>query len=329
MRYSTIGNLSERRRFFKITAILQHHFLERRQLIMKKIKTARLVIMSLFCVMVLSACASAPVAKYKVLHDSSQTLLTGMSETYTRIGKLQTSFVIISAPNKPIDINTFKPVIEGQSFDITPSLQYREDAFEVLVRYLNVLNVLASKDYASDIDKASIELSASIKTLIEETNVAGADNAAQVTAIFGTAIDTLSRPIVETKRIDALKSIMDSSQEDLQTLASLLTGSNTKIKAFIVLARKSIIDHANAARPLFASLYRYEYDQHIADLLEEIEEILAAIDTIDKGIEKIPAAHKEIRASLDEEQSGIEALKSLVQEARRVNKFYRSLAKKK
>ncbi len=296
---------------------------------MKKIKIGRLALMSLFCVIVLSACASAPVGKYKVLKDSSQSLLTNTTDTYTRIEKLQARFVVTAAEDKPIDLNTFKPLIGGQSFDITPALRYREQAFEVLVKYLNVLSVLASKDYLSDIDKASIELSSSLQTLIEKTNAVDAANAAKVAGIFGTLVDTLSRPIVEAKRIDALKTIMDSSQEDLQTLTKLLTGSNTKIKGFIEEARKSIINHANAARPQYNSPLRYDYDKNIADQLQEIEEISASLDAINKGIEKIPAAHKEIRVSLDQKQNSIEALKGLVQEVQRVNKFYRSLSQTK
>jgi len=296
---------------------------------MKKIKIGRLVTISLFCVILLSACASAPVGKYKVLKDSSQSLLTNTTDTYTRIEKLQARFVVTAAEDKPIDLNTFKPLIGGQSFDITPTLRYREQAFEVLVKYLNVLSVLASKDYMSDIDKASIELSSSLQTLIEKTNAVDAANAAQVAGIFGTLVDTLSRPIVEAKRIDALKSIMDSSQEDLQTLTKLLTGSNTKIKGFIEEARKSIINHANAARPQYNTPLRYDYDKNIADQLQEIEEISASLDAINKGIEKIPAAHKEIRVSLDQKQNSIEALKGLVQEVQRVNKFYRSLSQTK
>ena len=122
---------------------------------------------------------------------------------------------------------------------------------------------------------------------------------------------------------------MDSSQEDLQTLTKLLTGSNTKIKGFIEEARKSIINHANAARPQYNTPLRYDYDKNIADQLQEIEEISASLDAINKGIEKIPAAHKEIRVSLDQKQNSIEALKGLVQEVQRVNKFYRSLSQTK
>ena len=112
----------------------------------------------------LSACAtSAPIGKYHALKDSSQSILANTTDTYTRIEKLQRRFVITSAPDKPINQDTFKPQINGQSYDLVPELRYREAAFEVLVKYLTVLSVLSSKDYMADVDKASIELSASLQ----------------------------------------------------------------------------------------------------------------------------------------------------------------------
>jgi hypothetical protein len=293
---------------------------------MKKRKIGLLVPVSLLCVIALSACASVPVGKYQVLKDSSQSLLTNTTDTYTRIEKLQRLVVVASVPDKPIDVDTFKSLTDkGISYDIVPALQYREQAFEVLVKYLNVLGALSSKDYMSDIDKASIELSGSLQTLIEKSNVINAANAPQVAGIFATLIDAISRPIIEEKRMDALKSIMDSSQGDLLTLTNLLISSNTKIQDFVVLARKLLIAHANLARPKYNSPLRYDYDKNIANQMQEIDEILASLDAINKGIGKIPNAHKEIRDSLDKKPSTMEALKGLVQEAQRVNKFYRSL----
>jgi len=122
---------------------------------------------------------------------------------------------------------------------------------------------------------------------------------------------------------------MDSSQEDLQTLTKLLTGSNTKIKKFIErLVNQSLIMQMQPGHSITRP-FDYDYDKNIADQLQEIEEILASLDAINKGIEKIPAAHKEIRVSLDQNKAAIEALKGLVQEVQRANKFYRSLSQTK
>lgn len=293
---------------------------------MRKKEIGLFAVVSLLCFIVLSACASVPASKYQVLKDSSQSLLTNTTDTYTRIEKLQRRYIVTKAPDKPIDLNTFKPLTgDGQSYDIVPELRYREQAFEVLVKYINVLSALSSKDYMSDIDKASIELSGSLQTLIEQSKVVDAAQAPQVAGISATLIDAVSRLIIEEKRMDALKSIMDSSQGDLEKLVALLVGSNDKIKSSVMNRRVTIIAHANFARPPYNSPDRYDYDKTIADQLQEIEEMLASLDAINIGISKIPVAHKEIRDSLDKKPSKMEALIGLVQEAQRVNKFYRSL----
>ncbi len=296
---------------------------------MFKRKINLLIPVLLLCIIVLSACAtSAPISKYQALKDSSQSLLTNTTDTYTRIEKLQRRFVITTAFDKPINQDTFKPQIDGQSYDLVPELRYREAAFEVLVKYLTVLSVLSSKDYMADIDKASIELSGSLQTLIESSKVVDSAHAPQVAGIFATLIDTISRSIIESKRIDALKSIMDSSQGDLEKLAGLFAGSNKKIQDFVEKMRGPIIAHANSARPLYKSAHRYDFDKDIAEQIQEIHEILASLISISNGVAKIPIAHKEIRETLDKKPSNMEALKGLVQEAQRVNKFYRSLNSK-
>jgi hypothetical protein len=282
----------------------------------------------LLFIIALSSCASVPVSKYQALKESSQSLLTNTTDTYTRIEKLQRRFVITSAPDSPINQDTFKPQIDGQSYDLVPELRYREAAFEVLVKYLTVLSVLSSKDYMADIDKASIDLSASIQTLMKKTKVVDSAHAPQVAGIFATLIDTISRPIIELKRIEALKSIMDSSQGDLEKLTGLLVGSNNKIETFVKKMNGTVIAHANLSRPPYQSAYRYEFDKDIAEQIQEIQEILASLDSISDGVAKIPKAHKEIRETLDKKPSNMEALKDLVQEAQSVNKFYRSLNSK-
>ncbi len=296
---------------------------------MCKRKFNLLIPVLLLCALTLSACAtSVSVDKYQTLKDSSQSLLTNTTDTYTRIEKLQRRFVITSAPNEPINRDTFKPQINGQSYDLVPELRYREEAFEVLVKYLTVLSALSSKDYMTDIDKASVELYGSMQTLMENSKVVDSSHAPQVAGIFATLIDTISRPIVESKRIDALKSIMDSSQLDLEKLSSLIVGSNKKIQVMVWEMLDSIIKHANLARPPYQSAHRYVFDEDIAELTEEVQEISASLDAISNGISQIPIAHKEIRETLDKKPSNMEALKVLVQEAQRVNKFYRSLNSK-
>ncbi|MGH8550807.1 MAG: hypothetical protein ACRERU_19855 [Methylococcales bacterium] len=69
--------------------------------------------LALFIVVLLSAgCTSVPVGKYDVLAESSQRILNGTSETYTRIEKLQRRFLVETAPDTSLNRETFLPVID-------------------------------------------------------------------------------------------------------------------------------------------------------------------------------------------------------------------------
>jgi hypothetical protein len=283
------------------------------------------------CTILFSSCAAKiPVGKYATLKDSSQSILNNTTDTYTRIDKLQRYYCVITAPeDKPIKRDTFKPHIKnGKTTDIVPALKFRESAFEVIVKYVNVLNGLASKDYLADVDKASQELAGSLKNLGATSKVLSASDAAQASAVFGTLVDLIGRQIVEHKRLEALKTVMDAAQDDLEKLVRLIAASNDKIKEWVDTCVEPIIAYANMERRYYKSSERYQFDQNIAGRLAEIEEIESSLSTINKAMLKIPEAHREIRKELDKKPSSMEALQVLVQEAERSNTFYRDLSKK-
>ncbi|MBU4231813.1 MAG: hypothetical protein KKD99_07485 [Proteobacteria bacterium] len=276
------------------------------------------------CTIWFSACgAKIPVGKYAALKDSSQSILNNTTDTYTRIEKLQRYFLVITAPDKPIDRDTFKPIN-----DIVPRLRFRESAFEVLVKYVSVLYALSSKDYASDVDKASQELAGSLKNLMETSKKLSTSDGAQASAIFGTLVNVIGRQIVERKRLEALKTVMDFAQNDLEKLSGLIVGSNKKIKELIDPMLKSIIANANPIRPAYGSAGRYQFDLDIAERIAEVEEIESSLDLMNQAISKIPEAHLAIRMELYNMQPSMEALKALIGEADRSMKFYRDLSKK-
>ena len=281
------------------------------------------------CTIWFSACsAKIPVGKYAALKDSSQSVLNNTTDTYTRIEKLQRYYLILTAPDKPIDRDTFKPhIVKGKRYDIVPELRFREAAFEVLVKYVTVLYGLSSKDYVSDVDKASQELAGSLKNLMETSKMLSTSDAALASAIFGTLVNVIGRQIVERKRLEALKTVMDFAQNDLEKLSGLIGASNEKIKDWVELRVQPIITYANGTRPSYKSPERYQFDQNIAERLAEIEEIKSSLDGMNQAISKIPEAHLAIRMELYNMQPSMEALQALIQEADRSMKFYRDLSK--
>jgi hypothetical protein len=271
----------------------------------------------------LLGCASIPVGKYEALNDSNRQILSGTSDTYMRIEKLQCYFAVITAPNEKITADFFKPEVNGQSIDITPQLGFREAALEVMVKYTTFLAALASKDYQSDVDKASQDLAGSLKNLVGFSS--GTVDTAKASGIAATLINVISKQVIEHERADALRKAMDIAQDDITSLSNLIVGSNKKIEDFVLVMQGRIIAHANAARPPYGSANRIAFDSNIAVLLAEIENVNSSLDAVNSAIAKVPDAHKEVRAALDNKPTTLEALQTLVREAQRAGKFYGNL----
>ena len=272
-------------------------------------------------------CSSIPVGKYQVLHESSQTVLTKTSDTYKRIEELQRLFSIATAPNQKLTRESFKPTIDGQSFDLTPELRFREVALEVWVKYTVVLEAFSDKDYVSEVDKASQELAGSLRNLTATSSAMKADEAKAASGMLATAINVIGKEIVRAKRVQALQKVMDSAQGDIDNLSTLIVGSNTKIKKAVGIMTDRILAHADTQRPPYGSVERTAFDERIALVIAKAQDIEEALDAMNTAVSKIPKAHAEIRIILDEKPTDLEALRALIQGAQRAGTFYRDLTK--
>ncbi|MDR4504122.1 MAG: hypothetical protein MRK01_04915 [Candidatus Scalindua sp.] len=274
-------------------------------------------------------CTSIPVKKYELLTKSSQSIMNGTTETYNRIEKLQHIFSIETADDGQIDANTFQPKIEieewkFESFDLTPELRFRETALEVLVKYSLVLEAFTKEDFQGEVNKASIELAGSLKSLAETTAPNDASKT-QAVSVLATLVNVIGTQIVVHKQKEALKNVMDLAQNDLNVLATLINGSNGKLKQAVGIHLDRIIRHRNTRRPPVNSIERYNFDLAVSNLISEGIEVKDALDTLSNAVKEYSLAHQEIRQKLDVSGTSIEALTALISEAQRINKFYRSV----
>jgi hypothetical protein len=274
----------------------------------------------------LTGCAARiPNAKYALLQESTSSLLSTVEDTYTRIERLQQRFVVTSAPDSAIDRMRFKPKIGGQSYDLKPELQFREAAIEALLNYMNVLQAFSSKDYLTDVDKSTLLLGVSLRDLFETSQAITTAEGTQVATIFGIFLNKIGREIVHQEKREALKQAMDLAQNDIETLSKLIVNSNIKIKKAIDIMLDRILAHANDVRPKYGTVERISFDGEIANLILEADEMEASLEAINAAMIKIPLAHQEIRNDLDKILSTFNSLQEVVQEAKRAQKFYRSL----
>ncbi|HUL01158.1 MAG TPA: hypothetical protein VLX29_09910 [Nitrospirota bacterium] len=137
-----------------------------------------------------------------------------------------------------------------------------------MAKYTSLLSNLSSKDYQSDVDKASQDLAGSLKNLGSSST--NSTEAGKVSGIIGTLVDAIGKQVIEHKRVTKLRTAMDMAQEGITNLSNLIVESNKEIKDFVGLMQKSIIDHANASRPAYASVNRFYFDSNVAVILAEI-----------------------------------------------------------
>jgi hypothetical protein len=138
--------------------------------------------------------------------------------------------------------DSFRPVVEGRSFDLEPELAFRQAALGVLVKYLLVLEAFASSETDADVDKASLELGASIEGLMEAAGNGGG-RGAQVSGILATGVDAIGREVMAGQRARALGRVMDASQKDIERLATPIG------REAILEAARGRADRADDARP--------------------------------------------------------------------------------
>ena len=280
----------------------------------------------LWIALILSGCsATIPVGKYDTLKSSTELLASNTADTFLRIERLQRRFTVVTAPDSPLTMNTFRPAFGGMSFDIVPELNFRESALNVIVRYTRALYTLSSKDYVSDVDKASQEFAAGVKDFAENAGAQRSGEAAVASGALATLVDVMGRQVVNQGREEGLRMAMDTAQQSITELCNLIAGSNTRISQAVDLMAGRILAHANTIRPPFATAGRYEFDAGMAEFADEIASIHGSLDVMSRAVKHIPRAHKEIREALAKHQSTFESLHSLIQEVQRASKFYRSL----
>lgn len=278
-------------------------------------------VLTVSCVL-LASCTTVPVGRYQALRAAGQDVLEKTSETYARIEKRQRGFAVLTAPNQPLTANSFRPTVQGASYDIAPELRYRENALGVLVSYASVLEALASKDFESGVDRSAQELASRLRALDS------GPNAKEISNVFAAVVDSVGREVTNRMRKRALATAMDMAQPAVDKLCLLIQGSNDKITVFVGLMRDRYVAHANADRPAYGTAARYRFDLEIADVLEETGQIIEALKSTSTAVGQLPQAHREIRESLDHKERPLTALREMLAETRRLQGFYKSLPNK-
>ena len=273
------------------------------------------------------ATTTIPVDKFDSLAQSSKKLLKITIDTYTRFLKLQRRFCVETADDSTLTPDTFRPVLKGKTYDFTQVLHFRESALDALVKYILLLQALAKRDLAGEVDKSTTKLAVSLKSLrvaVIPDNLSR-ETAKTASGILMTLVDIIGRGIVRRMRLEALKKAMEKAQPGIKKLAQLTVVGNKKLKKAVTKMLDRIVAHRNVMRPPIFTEKRFAFDTEVSLLITEADAIQAILEHQSKAINKVYDAHREIRRKLDHKPTKFEALWKFIQEVERIAKFYRSL----
>ncbi len=280
------------------------------------------VVVTLTIALALAGCGTAlPVAKFTALETATRQVQQGTHDTYARIATLQDAE---SAARAATEDQLTPSSFTSPSTDIVPALRVREAALDVLVSYTQALRALASRDPQSEVDSATLDLAGSLKSLAATV---GPQNttATQAMGVMATVVDIIGRAIVRREQLDTLRRAMDTGQPGVDALAKLLSTEDAgDIAARVGNMQSLILTTANVARRSAPLAARMVVDREASVTVASAHEIQAELDALSKAVAVIPRAHAEIRQALDARESPRAALESLVAEAKRINRFYRS-----
>jgi len=283
-------------------------------------------LLAIVLLVLLGCSASVPEAKFHVLASSGARILSTTGDTYARIVRLEQAFIVASMGDEKLTPDSFRPVVEGRSFDLEPELAFRQAALGVLVKYLRVLEAFASSETDADVDKASLELGASLEGLME-TAAISKERGAQVSGILATGVDAIGREVSARQRARALDRVMDASQKDIERLANLVAESHAKLDRAIDVMVGQIVARANVVRPPPATVGRDEFYVALASTLRGAKEAHRALLATAEAVKQIPVAHAQIRQTLAQTRAPLDALKSLAHKAEEAGTFYGSTQK--
>ncbi|OGP68904.1 MAG: hypothetical protein A2031_05920 [Deltaproteobacteria bacterium RBG_19FT_COMBO_43_11] len=222
--------------------------------------------------------------------------------------------------------------------------QIRIAVLEKLGNYAKALDNLATADFRKDIDAASTDLYGSLSGLsatykkVTDTDLPLKDDQLKLIA---TAVDAIGTVIVETKRRDAIKTIIIQTDEAVQNAAKLLEvefGKDSELSKFV---HENLTDADGSLRtayniqkksPNSTFNLRYEMLVKIRQMYNAAQTSPMLFDNISAGAKKVREAHATLKtAVMKDEFSSAEIAKQigeLVTFAKSVHSYYEKLGSK-
>lgn len=215
---------------------------------------------------------------------------------------------------------------------------------EKLGSYAKSLEKLASADFRKDIDSASTDLYESLNglssTYKKATNTELKIKDDQL-KLIASAVDAIGTVIVESKRRDAIKTIIVQADDAVQDAAILLEKEFGKDSELSKIVQQNLTNADGSLRTAYNSQraasdstfnLRYEMLIKIKQMHASATTVPLLFNSISAGVKKVRDAHATLKASvINDEFSSSELAKQmgeLVAYSKSVNSFYEKLGTK-
>jgi hypothetical protein len=278
-------------------------------------------------------CCTAPAGQFKALADSASQLSTADQQAYNQSVEVERSWVIITQKSGDLTPHSFDL---GSAFDaqagerplgekdLGARLEANGVVLTVISNYLSALSSFASNDFQSNLDKSATKLAGSVKSL-SNLSQPWAKEAGQSSGVLATVVDGLGHAYIEYERIGTLKRAMASAQEPLERLADFVMTNDSVVRETLTSMERYYLQDANLLRPPAPSAHRLAFDAYIAQSIGQFDDVQKTLTGLDKAVANVPKAHQELAQGMCTANPNVDNLKSLIAEAERLSKFYKSV----
>ncbi|MCL5421130.1 MAG: hypothetical protein M1461_01470 [Nitrospirae bacterium] len=236
---------------------------------------------------------------------------------------------------------TFEGIFDGPNFE---KLRLRIAVLEKLGSYAKALEKLATADFRKEVDAASTDLYGSLSSL--GSNYKKATNKelplqdAQL-KLIAAAVDAIGTAVVETKRRDAIKTVIIQADDAVQVAANLLTVDLGKDSELSRLVHENLSNTDGSLRTAYNSQrtsanstfnIRYEMLVKIKQIHDAAETSPILFDSISAGSKKLAETHASLKSAVTKDQfSSPEIARQvgeLVEYAKSIRSFYEKIGTK-
>jgi hypothetical protein len=274
-----------------------------------------------------SGCAAVPTGRFDALALATREVDTRTGEVDGDVVQITRRFMIFSPAPGPYTPRSFAPVVTvgGQQadFDFGPRLAPRKAALDVLVAYTEALSAFAKKDYQGNLDKATNTLGGNLQDLI--SHASASNDVKRGAGVLAAVVNELGRAAIDRMRKTALRNAMAEAAPGVSEIAKFVRDINERAALAVTVMRDEMLRIANRANPVDGAA-RLALSETVEQVIVDSASVLARLKQSTVAVEAIPAAHDEVRDSLDRDERGaLDKLKALIAEAKRLQHIYSSL----